>query len=335
LEADKKVNSLILLRGISVLCVCFCHFGQPLTKNNTMGETFSMFHEYGQYGVRIFFVISGFIIPLSMDKAKYKIKHYFSFLFKRAVRLHPPYLAALALTLIIVVVSDRVKHIAFPENMSSIIQSLFYLHIPDNNPVFWTLRIEAEYYAFIGLLFPLLNNFPKLFLCIALPLMMIISQTDLAHDKNLFAYIAFFLMGIVTYLIYNKVGPFLLALICLITLIVFSFIFYPWPSAIAGLFTASFILLYKARGNGALNFFGEISYSIYLIHFPIGVKLVNLIFTHLNPRYYVFLFLVTIILVSAISAIFWKFIEKPFADLSNKIKYGQSRKSPKSLAPSF
>ena len=97
------------------------------------------------------------------------------------------------------------------------------------------------------------------------------------------------------------------------------------------LFTVLFILLYKGSGNKFLDLFGEISYSVYLIHFPIGVKLLNLISGHLNPRYYVFLFILTLIIVSGISMVFWKFIEKPAGDLSNKIKYGESKKKPKSL----
>jgi peptidoglycan/LPS O-acetylase OafA/YrhL len=70
---------------------------------------------------------------------------------------------------------------------------------------------------------------------------------------------------------------------------------------------------------------------VYLIHFPLGVKFINLTFSHLNPRYYIFLFLFALVLMSGISMVFWKLIEKPFGDLSNKIKYGESKKSPKSL----
>ncbi|MHB8208815.1 acyltransferase family protein [Mucilaginibacter sp.] len=47
----------------------------------------------------IFFVISGFVIPYSLFKANYELKHYFKFLYKRVLRLHPPYLAALLIIL--------------------------------------------------------------------------------------------------------------------------------------------------------------------------------------------------------------------------------------------
>ena len=331
METSKKVNSLILLRGVAVLSVCFCHFGGALAKNNSLSAMFNIFHDYGKYGVHIFFVISGFIIPLSMDKARYSIKYYFRFLYKRAVRLHPPYLTALALTLLLIAVSNRAKHIPFPETLPSIIESCFYFHIPASNPVFWTLRVEAEYYIFMGLFFVLLNKFPKLTLCIAVPVIMFLSQTDIVNYISLFSYIIFFLIGAVGYMIYNKVGSYRLELACLAALLIFSFIFYSLAASIAVLFTVSLILLYKGNGNKFFDFFGEISYSVYLIHFPIGVKFLNLIAAHVNTRYYIILFIMAIILVTVIAWTFWKFIEKPSGDLSNKIKYGESKKSPQSL----
>jgi len=335
METAKKVNSLILLRGVAVLSVCFCHFGLPLAKGNFLSGMFDAFHTYGQYGVHIFFVISGFIIPLSMDKAGYKIKYYPRFLYKRAIRLHPPYLVALALTFIIVALANRAKHIPFPETLPDVIKSCFYFHIPEENPVFWTLRVEAEYYLFIGLFFLLVKKFPKLTICVAIPILMFISQIPISEEKNLGPFITFFLIGIVAYMMYNKVGSYIVALIGLISLIIFSFIFFPLAAAISASFTVLFILLYKGNGNTFFDFFGEISYSVYLIHFPIGVKLLNMLYHHLNPRYYIFLFIMTIILVTVISWIFWKFIEKPSGDLSNKIKYGESKKSPTSLPAGF
>ncbi|HEY4326476.1 MAG TPA: acyltransferase [Mucilaginibacter sp.] len=331
METSKKVNSLILLRGIAVMSVCFCHFGLPLTKNNNLAEMFKIFHSYGKYGVNIFFVISGFIIPLSMDKAKYSIKYYFRFLYKRAIRLHPPYLIALALTLLLTALANRVKHIAFPENLTSIIQSCFYLHIPTDNPVFWTLQVEAEYYIFIAGFFVLLKNFPKAALCIGIITLMFLTRTEIAKHISLLNYIIFFLIGVVGYMIYNKTGSFVLNIICLLSLVIFSFTFYEIAASVASLLTVAFILLYKGPGNKFLDPFGEISYSLYLIHFPIGVKLLNLTYNHVNPRYYIFLFVITLAVVSGFAWLFWKFVEKPFGDLSNKIKYGESKKSPKSL----
>jgi peptidoglycan/LPS O-acetylase OafA/YrhL len=118
--------------------------------------------KYGEYGVHVFFVISGFVIPFSLYKAQYALKDYFLFLYKRFLRLHPPYIAGLIFTLILAAASYRSRHIPNPETFSSVFKSLFYIHAPADNPVFWTLRIEAEYYIFIGLFFVLLTKFLRL-----------------------------------------------------------------------------------------------------------------------------------------------------------------------------
>lgn len=110
-----KVTSLDLLRGFAVIMVCFCHFGKPVSHGAIATELFSMLGNYGQYGVHIFFVISGFIIPFSLLKAKYELKDYFRFLYKRFLRLHPPYLVALFFTLLISAASYHARHLPNPE----------------------------------------------------------------------------------------------------------------------------------------------------------------------------------------------------------------------------
>ncbi|SDQ01646.1 Peptidoglycan/LPS O-acetylase OafA/YrhL, contains acyltransferase and SGNH-hydrolase domains [Mucilaginibacter sp. OK268] len=332
METKNKIYVLSFLRGLAVLLVCFCHFGYPLTiKNNNLSGLFLAFLNYGKYGVNIFFVISGFIIPLSMDKAMYSIKYYLKFLGKRAMRLHPPYLAALALTLIIVAISNKIKHVPFPESTVSIIQSCFYLHIVQNNPVFWTLQIEAEYYIFMGVYFVLLKSSPKLTICLSIPLFMFLSQTHLVSYVGLLDYLIFFLIGTIGYLIYNNENLDRLEILCITALVIFSFAFYELPAAIVALLTILFILFYKGKVNKAFDFTGEISYSLYLIHYPIGTKLLYLAIKHIAPRYYPLLFIAPFLVLIPLAALFWRFIENPFAKFSNRIKYGTNKREPQIL----
>jgi len=251
----------------------FLPLAAPFTRDKILGGFFKDLVTYGKYGVHVFFVISGFIIPLSMDKASYSIKYYFNFLAKRAVRLHPPYIAALVLTLTIILIANRVKHIPYPETPIKMIQSFFYIHAPADNPVFWTLKIWAEYYIFMGCYFAALNINPKLTLLLSIPLLMILSQTVLSYYIDFLDYVIFFLIGTVGYLIYKKKNAFQsLEFICLLSLIVFSFCFYDIAANIAATLTIIFISLYRKKVHYTLEFGGEISHSVYLIHFPIGIK---------------------------------------------------------------
>jgi peptidoglycan/LPS O-acetylase OafA/YrhL len=332
METKKKVESLSFLRGLAVVLVCFCHFGTPFADNNPLEGMFHAFHEYGKYGVQVFFVISGFIIPLSMDKAKYQLKYYGKFLLKRAIRLHPPYLAALVITLIVVGLANKVKHEPFPENTWTIFQSLFYIHAPANNPVFWTLKIEAEYYLLMGLIFTVLQKFPKPSIIIGVPALMLISQTSVIAYIELFEHMLFFMIGIIGYMIFvKKEGSNWLELGGIAAITVFCYIYYGISPTIAAVFTIAVILLYKGKVAKPIDFMGEISYSVYLLHFPIGVKFLNLFSRYVPPAYSILLFAAACALVFVIGVVFWKYVEKPFGDMSNRIRYGESKRAPQPL----
>ena len=55
----------------------------------------------GFIGVDVFFVISGFVIPLSLQGRDYRIADFPRFMIRRLVRLEPPYLVSIALTILL------------------------------------------------------------------------------------------------------------------------------------------------------------------------------------------------------------------------------------------
>jgi len=322
---QSKITSLAILRGIAVLAVCFCHFGKPLSHGPVLPDIFAWLGEYGQYGVHIFFVISGFVIPYSLYRAKYEINDYFRFLYKRFLRLHPPYLVGLAITLMLAAASYHSRHIPNPESVESIIKYLFYIQTPADNPVFWTLRIEAEYYIFIGLFFVLLLKWPQLTLIAGTAVLLALSQTVAIEYIGLLKFIVFFLIGTVGYLIYVKGEKPYLEMGVLLTLIVFSFAFYELPASIVSLLTIAVVLYFRRPVHNVLEFPGEISYSLYLIHFPVGIKMINLLQRHIAPANQWILFFAATIVCFGLAWLFWMFIEKPSAGLSNRVKYGKAR----------
>lgn len=321
----QRLDSLGLLRGIAVLMVCFCHFGGALLYGNSYITIFKAFHDYGKFGVHMFFVISGFIIPLSLYNGKFGISDYFTFLYKRVIRLHPPYLLALAVTLTIMFYSYHVRNEIFPENISTIFQSLFYLHIPADNPVFWTLIVEWEYYLFIGITFCFLIKYPKLSLGFGVPILLAVAYLWLSNI-SLFAFIVFFLIGIAGFMVYSKQGSPLLNKLMLAGLILFSFCFYELAAAVTSLFTILFILLYKKNIPKYLLFTGEISYSIYLIHYPIGVKFLNLLYPKLDQQYAWELFFADLLFIILLSYCFYKLVEVPSERFAGKFKYKRKQK---------
>lgn len=319
-----KLDSLILLRAIAVVAVCFCHFGYALYAENAYNDVFVFFYNYGKYGVQIFFVVSGFVIPLSLYMARYSIDYYFRFLLKRLIRLHPPYLAALAITLLISFFSYKIRGITYPETVESIVASLFYFHFPVDNPVFWTLAVEAEYYLFIGLFYTLIVKIPKVYVLLFTPILILIGQSQLTDYILFFSYIIYFLIGIIGFMIYTNQGSKILNSVILVTLFPLTYMLYGATEALVASTTIGFILWYQGAVGKAANFTGEISYSLYLIHFPIGIKFINLLNPYFSPTNKWLLFIIASLFILLLSWIFYKVFENPFAKLSTRLKYKPS-----------
>ena len=242
LNKKSKLHSLGFLRSLTVLMVCFRHYGKPLAYSNIFPGLFRAFNTDGGFSVQVFFVMSGFIVPYSFNKGKYALGDFFLFLKKRFWRLYPPYLAALALTLVISFFSYKIRHLPNPETLLSITKSLFWLHFPADNPVFWTLKIEAQYYVGIGLFYIALIRRPSIALFLGIPIILSISLTSLTAYISLLNYIGFFLFGTIGFLIYSQKGNMIQNWIALCMVFLFSGFVYKLPAFVAA--TGAFVLYY-------------------------------------------------------------------------------------------
>jgi peptidoglycan/LPS O-acetylase OafA/YrhL len=330
-----KIHSLDFLRGIAVLAVCFCHFALPISGGPTAPGLFNWLYNYGKFGVEIFFVISGFVIPYSLYRGSYVIDYYFKFLWKRIIRLHPPYLISLLLTLIISYASHKARHVSYNETPLTIIQSLFYYHIPSDNPVYWTLRVEAEYYIFIGLIYPLLIRYKNITLVIGFPLLIAVSEyTSLYNYVSFFKYLPIFMLGVVGFMMYLKLVDTRISAISVLTITAACFVTQELPGTICALLTLLFILFYRRKLSRSLEYPGKLSYSIYLIHFPIGIKMMNFLIRKVPANYDWALFIGVTILCFLLAIAFERIVERPCANLSAKVKYPKFKQSAKGLAVS-
>jgi peptidoglycan/LPS O-acetylase OafA/YrhL len=334
-DVNKKLASLVFLRAIAVLSVCCCHFAKPLTEGFVYSPIFSFINNYCRYGVEIFFVISGFVIPLSLENGKYQLNDYLRFLYKRLIRLHPAYLAAIALTLIITYFSFKFKHMPFPETFESIAGSILVFQNLGLNVVFWTLKIEAEFYIFIGLFFILLKRFPSIALYIVIPVLLLASQFDYFNAIGLLKHLSYFLMGTIGFLIYAKKGQVWRHYLLLLAVIIFSFLFTTIPNmvdgvpaSIAGALTILFILFYKGKTPQSMNFIGKISYSLYLVHYPISKMIIRFLMKLLPAPIAWILFLIVFAIVIPVAWLFYKYIEAPSEKYSQAIRFKAFRQLP-------
>lgn len=149
-EAD-RLSWVDTLRGIAVLCVFALHSMLDAQRyGERIGATISGLVTYanltfgwidlGKIGVGVFFIVSGFLIPVTLDKPYPAVIP--RFLVNRMFRLYPAYWISIALTLLLV--STPLTALQALVN-TTMLQRFF--GVPDLNGVYWTLQIEIVFYA--------------------------------------------------------------------------------------------------------------------------------------------------------------------------------------------
>lgn len=324
---DRNINALDSLRAFAALSVCAFHF-VCTTIGFISNESILSFFSIGKYGVQVFFVISGFIIPWSMYQAGFVFKNFFIFLSKRLIRLEPPYLISIFLAILFFYLREFFFDTINVHNVISIKQVFLHLGylIPffDNfkwlNQVYWTLAIEFQYYFFMALVFvPLLNlNFA---FRIALYLM-ILATSYFSSSAFLPYWLPIFLLGIISFLYLTqkiKKIEFFISLILLVVFCVFKYGPILVLCSLIPVFVLLFFSNYKVYG---LDFLGKFSYSIYLIHSLVGASFINIVSHHVTSPFAKFCTILGGLFLTILSAYFtYYFIEKPSKKLSSKIKY--------------
>lgn len=259
------VPALDFLRGFAALWVALYHFtDSPETRfGYPLPGLLSSIGRHGYLGLYIFFVVSGFVIPLSLDRGGYKWKDAGRFMAKRMLRLSPLYL----LTVVGVTI----------HSWPNVTWSQWWPHVFHLNelmarswllPIFWTLAIEMQFYLVIAVIFPLMGRGPVLRQHIVIAMYVLLGLGSLS-SAIVFHYGALFGMGI--YAFRSVTGRDGWAVTC-------SAMFFCWMVAShshtyvhASIGAATIVAIFCLRWQGPLiAFFGAISYPFYLVHSMAG-----------------------------------------------------------------
>lgn len=323
-------NNFDLIRLSLSLIVCFFHISII-----TNVEEFIFFSNYlsAGFAVKCFFIISGFLVTLSYLNSQ----NYSEYIKKRFYRIFPAYLTAIILCIFIGFYCTSLDSISFfnsRETWGYFIFNLLFLNfiqpwlpgvfldhsIQNLNASLWTIKIEILLYLLVPILLFLKNKINFLyifFVCLVISYIwtyyfnfISISSYSQAFARQLPGQLSFFIIGVffALNLVYLKFIKYILVATMVIFFmdpnpiirIVFEPIFF---SSIILYFALKFP--YKFR----LTKFGDLSYGIYLFHFPITQLMFhNNIFIN-NPWYGLFITMTLIILISFLS---WHFIEKKY-----------------------
>lgn len=136
------------MRGLAALTVVFSHYF-PFWNRFVEPMSVLVPNQVGYWAVKLFFVISGFVILITLERCKTAL----DFAVLRFSRLHPAYLASLSLTAAVGFVTGNGFWLGgFLANTTMAQQFLGFPHL-DN--VYWSLSVELAFYVNVAVLFAL------------------------------------------------------------------------------------------------------------------------------------------------------------------------------------
>ncbi len=327
MNSPKNIPVLNSLRAFAALSVCIFHYVCTVTGFVTNEIILSIF-SFGHYGVQMFFVISGFIIPWSMYNSKYKIRNFFTFTAKRLIRLEPPYLISLLIAIVHTYARTLGPHyngVDITPSGKEILLHFGYL-VPFFEgatwirPVYWTLAIEFQYYLAIGLLFGFISS-NKIWLRIIIYILFL-SGPVLLKSNFLPFHLPVFLLGIIVYLYKTDIIKSIELYSVATTILVFIGIFNNLPTLFFAGFTFLIIMYFSHVKSAVGDFLGNISYSIYLFHSLTGMLLLNYFAHSATSALIKLLLIIVAVLVTILASwVVYRFVEKPSKELSSRIKY--------------
>ena len=265
-----KIANIQVMRGIAALAVTFFHVAGTQRKEGFDTWIFSPFRNWGSWGVDLFFIISGYVMAVSLGQ---NLQTSTQFLLKRFIRIYPLYFFLTVLFCLISIVTPKLFSsfsLEFNWLMASLTMTSGFLGFGE--PILgqgWTLEFEALFYILIAVVIffrqskrlELLTSLLLLGFClfgvntIILEFSFGLLVAKFRREvKELYRYrLLIIWFGIATLLIQLRYG--------LETLPRFILVGIPCLLMFLG-----FILITPAK-NTVLLYLGEISYSIYLIQF--------------------------------------------------------------------
>lgn len=256
------------------------------------------YFNFGAFGVGLFFLISGLVIPLSVTK-----NNPVAFLGARLLRILPTYIIGLSVGVFAVYCSARYWALPFPVDWISFIANALlvgnFFDIPSLDYVNWTLAIELKFYLlalFLAGAFRSGKFLPILLVCVLGLVFNVVANLGVgsvpawiqAQAKDVM-FFSFMFIGSMFYFVYSgKVswGKGVFYIVCLAFLFCLT-----WRASTYapnffhitlnyGYALVVFAVLFCFRGhircNAFFDFLSKISYPVYVVHPLCGYVLLRL-----------------------------------------------------------
>lgn len=143
-EHNGRVTSLDGLRGVAALAVVGYHYTTDFAEKYAPSEWIGLDLEYGRFGVVLFFIISGFVITMTLERTRSGG----DYVVARFARLYPAYWTAVLTTFAVV---SLLGLPGWKRSASDLLLNMTmlqsFLGRPDVDGVYWTLAFEITFYA--------------------------------------------------------------------------------------------------------------------------------------------------------------------------------------------
>ena len=324
-------NNFDLLRLLFAVTVCLVHAYQ-LSGFEPLGIFTRLLSS--TVAVKSFFVVSGFLIFMSYEHSATLV----SYVHKRIRRIYPAYFTIVMIcALVLVTVSSKnigdyfslewVKYVTanlvFLNFLHLTLPGVFDLNkLAAVNGALWTLKIEVMFYLAVPVIVLLCRKFSHLpVLMLTYCLSVIYSEVLIAASQRTGAgiylelahqlpgYLSYFMAGTFFYYflpVFEKYRGYfvVLAVLALVTNMFFEL---PLLEPFALATVVVFFGLFLYAGN--FGKYGDFSYGIYIIHFPVIQIFLDKGVLRESPWY----FLIAVIITTIICAmVMWHFVEKRF-----------------------
>lgn len=298
----RRYEYLDLLRLACAFAVLIFHYDAIAPRTGLAPAASSqipMFSAYGFLGVQVFFMISGFVIALSITGRSVQ-----SFVWARMLRLYPAYWIGACLTAISIVLFSIDNPTLWQPGLAGFLVNLTmlggFIGVPYVDPVYWTLTVELRFYVMVALLalIGLRINSPSviggwLALCV------VGIFVPIVHKIVMGEYAPYFLVGVLALTLRDERRRWLNASMLLVGLALACRLIWqqqivlrgveghpPYDPLVACVVVAAGLAMVVAcafapspsqRWTGGLRTLGAMTYPLYLIHGVLGMQMLFLL----------------------------------------------------------
>jgi peptidoglycan/LPS O-acetylase OafA/YrhL len=293
-ESEPRLLTLDVFRALAILGVLVYHYLSRFAPPAYARDVYGYHHLYPQWldigalGVDFFFIISGFVIFMTLERCRDP----FDFWFRRFARIYPAFVAATLLTFVLVNAFGPADfHSTWRDALIGL--TLLSKDIPGAvfvEPAYWSLAAEVKFYLLIGLVYAVAKGRFALgwsMLVVAGLIAYVIGEVPRLHVFRWFANhvllmecLPNFTAGIAFYKIWKgersewRVFALLAAINYGIVASDRGLIVHAAEMMMVVIFALFSLRKLEWLAFRPLVFLGGISYSMYLIHEYIGVSLI-------------------------------------------------------------